>query len=256
MNFEALLTGATLLAGLIYLLDILLWVRSRPEGQQPSFFIHHARSFFPVLLFVLLLRSFVVEPFRIPSGSEKPELLVGDFIIANKFIYGLRLPVVHIKFMSFNEPKHGDVAVFLWPHDPSTYFIKRVIGLPGDQITYHHKILSINGHNMPQSFRSYAQDEDESQLDSWPVVMNQENLLGIKHDIYINPQQSADDFSIVVPPGEYFVMGDNRDNSYDSRYWGFVPERNLVGKAFRIFFSWNHDTAWHVRWHRLGKAIH
>lgn len=255
MNFELLLSIAVLVTGSITLVDQLFLVSHRRKKGlvKPAPIVEYARSFFPILLLVLLLRSFLAEPFRIPSGSEKPDLLVGDFIITNKFAYGIRLPVFHNKLIAIGEPKRGDVVVFLWPRDTSTYFIKRVVGLPGDIITYKNKVLTING--IPASQTPLGSTIDYESLEKqWPVLLQQENLLGVKHPIYIRPDQAADDFSIQVPPGNYFMMGDNRDNSYDSRYWGFVPEKDLVGKAMWIFFSWDSQHN-RVRWHRIGARI-
>lgn len=255
-NFEFYLTMAVIISGAIALADSLVFapIRRRKKIAHPSVLIEYARSFFPILLLVLLLRSFLAEPFRIPSGSEKPDLLVGDFIVANKFSYGIRLPVIHKKIISIGEPKRGDIMVFLWPKDTSIYFIKRVIGLPGDVITYKDKVLTINGQLAQQTLLGEQTDQDSAN-EKWPVLLKRENLLGVQHDIYLRPDQLATDFSVTVPPGHYFVMGDNRDNSLDSRYWGFVPEKDLIGKAIWVFFSW--DNAQHrVRWDRLGLRIH
>lgn len=256
MNFELILSIAVLVTGVIALIDLLLLAprRRKKKLANPSQIVEYARSFFPILLLVLLLRSFLAEPFRIPSGSEKPDLLIGDFIVANKFAYGVRLPVFHTKILSMGEPKRGDVVVFLWPRDPSTYFIKRVVGLPGDVITYKDKVLTINGTLAAQIQLSVSADHDHKMQAKWPVLINQENLLGIKHPIYIRPDQPAGDFSVQVPAGNYFMMGDNRDDSYDSRYWGFVPEKDLVGKAMWVFFSWDSESN-RVRWHRIGARI-
>ena len=256
MNFELLLSAVVIISGVIALLDVLIWAprRKRRNIAHPSKLIEYSRSFFPVLLLVLLLRSFLAEPFRIPSGSEKPDLLIGDFIVANKFAYGIRLPVLRHKMIAVGEPKRGDVVVFLWPRDTSIYYIKRVIGLPGDIISYKNKILSINGYPASQILLGKNTDHDHKGEARWPVLMNEENLLGIKHPIYLRPDQPADDFSVKVPEGSYFMMGDNRDNSYDSRYWGFVPEKDLVGKAMWIFFSWDSEHN-KVRWHRMGSRI-
>ncbi|MEN9916416.1 MAG: signal peptidase, partial [Pseudomonadota bacterium] len=254
-NFEFFLTTAVIISGAIALVDILVFapIRRRKNITHPSVLIEYARSFFPILLLVLLLRSFLAEPFRIPSGSEKPDLLIGDFIVANKFSYGIRLPVLHKKIMAVGEPKRGDIVVFLWPKDTSTYFIKRVIGLPGDAITYKDKVLTINGQLAPQTLIGEQSDQDANE--KWRVIRKSENLLGVQHDIYLRPDQLATDFSVYVPPGNYFVMGDNRDNSLDSRYWGFVPEKDLIGKAIWVFFSWDNEQH-RVRWHRLGMRIH
>jgi signal peptidase I len=255
-NFEFFLTTAVVISGAIALVDVLVFapIRQRKKIEHPSVLIEYARSFFPILLLVLLLRSFLAEPFRIPSGSEKPDLLIGDFIVANKFSYGIRLPVLHKKVIFIAEPKRGDIVVFLWPKDTSTYFIKRVIGLPGDVITYKDKVLTINGKLAPQTLLGEATDQDGAN-EKWPVLLKQENLLGIQHEIYLRPDQLATDFSVYVPKGHYFVMGDNRDNSLDSRYWGFVPEKDLIGKAMWVFFSWDNERH-RVRWNRLGLRIH
>lgn len=255
-NFEFFLTTAVVISGAIALVDSLIFapIRKRKKIAHPSVLIEYARSFFPILLLVLLLRSFLAEPFRIPSGSEKPDLLIGDFIVASKFSYGIRLPVLHKKIISIGEPKRGDIVVFLWPKDTSTYFIKRVIGLPGDVITYKDKVLTINGQLASQTLLGEQTDQDGAN-EKWPVLLKRENLLGIQHDIYLRPDQLATDFSVLVPPGNYFVMGDNRDNSLDSRYWGFVPEKDLIGKAIWVFFSWDNEQH-RVRWDRLGLRIH
>lgn len=255
-NFEFFLTTAVVISGTIALVDVLVFAprRQRKKNAHPSVLVEYARSFFPILLLVLLLRSFVAEPFRIPSGSEKPDLLIGDFIVANKFSYGIRLPVLHKKIISIGEPKRADIVVFLWPKDTSTYFIKRVIGLPGDVITYQDKVLRINGQLAPQTLLGEQTDQDGAN-EQWPVLLKRENLLGVQHDIYVRPDQVATDFSVTVPPGNYFVMGDNRDNSLDSRYWGFVPEKDLIGKAMWVFFSWDNEQH-RVRWDRLGMRIY
>ncbi|MFM2322479.1 MAG: signal peptidase [Pseudomonadota bacterium] len=254
-NFEFFLTTAVIVSGAIALVDVLVFAptRRRKKIQRLPVLIEYAYSFFPILLIVLLLRSFLAEPFRIPSGSEKPALLVGDFIVANKFSYGIRLPVLHKKLIALGEPKRGDIVVFLWPKDPSTYFIKRIIGLPGDVISYQNKVLTINGQLAGQISLGERSDQDSAN-DRWPVLLKQENLLGIAHEIYLRPDQLATDFSLRVPKASYFVMGDNRDNSLDSRYWGFVPEKDLIGKATWVFFSW--DSEHHrIRWNRLGMRI-
>jgi len=256
IDFELWLTVSVFISGIISLLDVLIWAPKRRQAAvtKMPLVIEYSRSFFPILLLVLVLRSFVVEPFRIPSGSEKPDLLVGDFIVANKFTYGFRLPVSHTKIIKMGEPKVGDVVVFLWPNDPSIYFIKRVVGVPGDHISYVDKVLYINGVRASQELLGETTDGDRPD-ESWPVLLKQEDLVGLKHKIYIRPDVPARDFSVTVPPGHYFMMGDNRDDSNDSRYWGFVPEENLIGKAVLIFFSWDGNN-YRVRWDRIGEAIH
>jgi signal peptidase I len=250
MNFAFWLVVLSLVSGVIYLLDVLLWARNRKPNQKPSRLIEYSRSFFPVFVVVLLLRSFLVEPFRIPSGSLEPTLLVGDFLAVNKFAYGLRLPVWEKKVVSIANPKTGEIAVFRWPPDPSYDYIKRVIGVPGDKVVYHNKVLTINGEEMKQSFVGYTTDESSGKA----VAQYKENLNGVKHDIFMRPDVAAVDFEVEVPKGQYFMMGDNRDDSADSRFWGFVSDKYLRGRAFLVWMSWNgkKDT---VRWSKIGHFI-
>ena len=233
MNFALLLVVLSLVSGIVYLLDVLLWARNRKPNQKPSRLIEYSRSFFPVFIMVLLLRSFLIEPFRIPSGSLEPTLLVGDFLAVNKFAYGFRLPVWEKKVVPIANPKTGEIAVFRWPPDPSFDYIKRVIGVPGDHVVYHNKVLTINGQEMKQSFVGYTTDESSGKA----VAKYQENLNGVQHNIFVRPDVSAVDFEVDVPKGQYFMMGDNRDNSLDSRYWGFVPDENIVGKAIFVWMN-------------------
>jgi signal peptidase I len=251
MNFALVLVILSLITGIIALLDQLFWKKHRALEQHPSKIIEVARSFFPVFFVVLLLRSFFFEPFRIPSGSLVPTLLVGDFIAVNKFAYGLRLPVIEKKIIPIASPKKGDVAIFRWPPNPEFDYIKRVIGTPGDHIIYHNKVLTINGVEMKQTFIEYTTDESSGHA----VAKYQEILNGVKHDIYIRPDAEAVDVDVTVPAGQYFMMGDNRDDSADSRFWGFVPDNHLRGKAFLVWLSWDGKTD-AVRWRRIGKIIH
>jgi signal peptidase I len=267
LNFELVLFYAVLISGVIAIFDLIFLARKRkaeyavrnknianpPEMKLPVI-IEYAWSFFPILLIVFLLRSFLYEPFRIPSGSLEPTLQVGDFVLVNKFDYGVRLPVAHHKVYPYQEPHRGDIFVFRYPPNPSVNFIKRVIGLPGDHIKYHDKVLTINGQVIPQTFQENAtrMDEDGHSQD---VLVKQENLFGVQYHIYENKNQASDNFDdIVVPEGMYFAMGDNRDDSADSRYWGFVPEKNIVGKAVLVWMSWD-NTDHKIRWHRLMTQI-
>ena len=191
----------------------------------------YARSFFPVLLVVLVLRSFLFEPFQIPSASMVPTLLVGDYILVNKYTYGLRLPVLQTKILEVGEPERGDVVVF-FPPDDKRYFIKRLIGLPGDRISYKNKQLTINGELVRQDLLAELPPLN-------PVMQIVSEQLGdVGHLIHNDKRVFRGDFSVTVEPGHYFMMGDNRDNSSDSRVWGQVPERNIVGKAVAIWMHW------------------
>lgn len=256
-DFEFFLAAATALTGIIILFDKLFFAKKRAAAhghdKLPAW-IESAYSFFPVLLLVLLFRSFVFEPFRIPSSSLEPTLLIGDFILVNKFDYGLRFPVLKTKFYQNKEPQTGEIVVFRYPNDPSKDYIKRVIGVPGDHITYHDKVLKINDKEAPQELEKFVTNQNSEGM-NWQVALKHEDLLGTKHSIYQRPDVLSPDQEVVVPPGQYFVMGDNRDDSNDSRVWGFVPEENLIGRAVIIWFSWDniHHT---IRWNRIGKSVY
>ena len=215
--------------------------------------VEYARSFFPIILIVLLLRSFLMEPFRIPSGSMMPTLLVGDFILVNKYTYGIRLPVVNKKIIDMNAPQRGDVVVFRYPKDPSLDYIKRVVGLPGDRIGYVQKQVYVNGKPVEQEAKGSYTGLGAG-LSMSGAELRIERLGGAAHDILIVPNQASIEGEVKVPAGHYFVMGDNRDNSNDSRFWGFVPEENLVGKAFMIWMSWDSANGG-VGWNRIGMHV-
>jgi len=205
-----------------------------------------------VILVVFLLRSFLVEPFKIPSGSMIPTLLIGDFILVNKYTYGIRLPVLNVKVVELDSPKRGDVMVFRYPVDPRLDYIKRVVGLPGDEVAYLNQKLSINGQPVPTVAKGEHYDDDS--LSYSPLFS--EKLGEVEHLIRVEPRRSAwygpdpkrfpmaencryspEGVVCKVPPGHYFMMGDNRDNSQDSRFWGFVPDENIVGKAFFVWMN-------------------
>jgi signal peptidase I len=264
-DFEALLTLATLVTGLVWLVDAVYFAPRRkaaapaaqpetdtqaPAKPREPLVVDYSKSFFPVILLVLLLRSFLAEPFHIPSSSMVPTLLIGDFILVNKYDYGIRLPVLHTKIIKVGEPKRGDVAVFRYPNDPSVDYIKRIIGLPGDHIVYRNKTLYINGVVMQDDALG-----PYTGLDADGAVLGREHLGSVTHEVLTVPGQYSNEGEWTVPEGEYFAMGDNRDNSSDSRYWGFVPEQNLVGRAFFIWMNWDafHDSS---LWHRVGNVIH
>jgi len=259
IDFPTLLVAATLFTGLAWLLDKLYWEPRRRQRadkllhqglpadsgevarilREPTW-IEYCKSFFPVILAVLLLRSFLVEPFRIPSGSMMPTLLVGDFILVNKYTYGIRLPVLNTKILEVGKPGRGDVVVFRYPRDPSVDYIKRVVGVPGDRINYYNKVLTINGKPVPQVPAGIYVGEG-SGVSMSGASERTEQLGDVQHKILVMPHTPGLEGEYIVPEGEYFVMGDNRDNSNDSRYWGTVPETNLVGQAFRVWMNW--DTA-------------
>ena len=250
MNFALWLFILSILCGVIYALDVAFWAKKRSATQKMPKIIEYARSFFPVFVIVLLLRSFLIEPFRIPSGSLEPTLLIGDFLAVNKFIYGFRLPIIEKKIIKVKNPKTADIVVFRWPPDPSYDYIKRVIGVPGDHITYHNKILTINGKIATQQFVRYTTDPGSDQ----PVALYRENLNGVEHDIFVRSDVPAIDFDVTVPADHYFMMGDNRDDSADSRYWGFVGDEYIRGKALVIWMSWDSKIDM-VRWNRIGRLI-
>jgi len=222
---------------------------------KPSGAVEYARSFFPVFFAVPMLRSFVVEPFRIPSGSMMPTLLVGDFILVNKFGYGLRLPVVNTKVLAVGAPERGDVVVFRYPEDPSIPYIKRIVGLPGDEIRYLDKQLLVNGQAVPREQLGVFQGVGYGTRSTGSTEYL-ENLLGVEHHILIDPNRpgALRRTEWTVPEGHFFVLGDNRDDSRDSRFWGFVPEENLVGQAFVIWMNWDWS-AGGVDFRRLGNWI-
>jgi signal peptidase I len=207
---------------------------------------------FPVILIVFLLRSFLFEPFKIPSGSMVPTLLVGDLILVNKFHYGVRLPVINTRIVANHDPKRGDVMVFRYPVDPRVDYIKRVVGIPGDEVAWLNQKLSINGQPVPTKALGDFYDEDSLRY----VPMFSEQLGTVEHRILVDPRRpsffgsepksfpmaencrySPEGVVCKVPPGHYFMMGDNRDNSQDSRFWGFVPDANIVGRAFFVWMN-------------------
>ncbi len=275
MDFSLILFVLVCTTGVIWALDRWLWAGARDRaaqtviqsggseeavrvaGREPVF-VEYARAFFPVILIVFLLRSFIVEPFRIPSGSMLPSLYVGDFILVNKFAYGIRLPVVNQKIVDVNSPKRGEVVVFRFPGDPSINYIKRVVGLPGDRVVYDGKKIYINGKLMEQiGGTPYTRGQGGEILQN--ATRATEILDAIRHDILLTDRPDYTPPEHVVPAGHYFVMGDNRDHSNDSRYWGYVPEENLVGKAFLIWFSWDAGHPWfwqNVVFERIGTTIH
>ena len=234
--------------------------------QRQPWWIEYAVSFFPVILIVFLLRSFLVEPFKIPSGSMLPTLLIGDFILVNKYTYGVRIPIINKKIVDINQPQRGDVMVFRYPENPSQDYIKRVVGTPGDTVIYRDKRLTINGVEI-KTTADGDYNYVESGLNFTAAQRLSEELGQSKHSILTqgdmptvhiggvnsfpfreNCVYNESGFTCKVPDGHYFMMGDNRDRSSDSRYWGFVPDKNIVGKAFFIWFNFE-------EFNRIGSSI-
>jgi signal peptidase I len=264
INLPLILTLAVLITGLVWLFDALVLARPRKqklaavekqfngmaresEQQKTAYeeaktvaakepmLVEYSKSFFPVLFIVFFLRSFLVEPFQIPSGSMIPTLEVGDFILVNKFAYGVRAPVLNKEMIPVGKPQRGDVMVFFPPHAPETYYIKRVIGVPGDHISYNNHQLSING--------KVIEEKLIAQLPAGAPVLRMvsEKIDGKEFTTYkhLQPSRLSVQGSWVVPSGHYFMMGDNRDNSLDSREWGMVSEDAIVGKAFAVWMHWD-----------------
>ena len=243
INFPLILVLATAFTGIVWLVDYLLF-RPRRLGRAAAagtiekfsreamlkepIIVEYSISFFPVLAIVLVLRSFLFEPFQIPTGSMIPTLAVGDFILVNKFTYGIRLPVVGTKIVDIAEPKNGEVMVFIPPHQDE-YFIKRVVGIPGDKVRYQDKTLYINGKRQTQTFVSQIPPVNPR------VLQYREKLGEVDHLIQRNSYRETSVDEWMIPEGHYFMMGDNRDQSSDSRYWGLVSEHNIVGRAVAIW---------------------
>jgi len=266
MDFATVMVALTALSGGIWAFDAILLAPKRRQAAmtandnattevgeevQTPMLVDYARSFFPIFLIVLLLRSFLVEPFRIPSGSMMPTLLIGDFILVNKYNYGIRLPVINKKVIDLGAPKRGDIVVFRYPEDPSIPFIKRIVGVPGDHIVYKHKQLMLNDEPVPQQDIGYFTGYGSGSMMTG-AIEKQEMLPGKSHDILIIPGRPTLDVDRIIPEGHYLVFGDNRDNSKDSRYWGLVPDENLIGRAFMIWMNWDGG----VDFSRLGQTLH
>ena len=251
MRFEELLVTLTAGTGVVCLANYLYQKRYAPAtvGSKQNWLIETCRSFFPVFLLVLVLRSFLFEVFRIPSGSMKPTLVEGDFILVNKFNYGVRLPVLGTKLLNLGQPKTGDIIVFR--HSDGKDLIKRVVGVAGDHIKYQDKKLYINNKLVTTEFIQPTQDGDNLTLESREYLENQ------VHNIYIYPQRNVMGRyqDVIVPPNSYFVLGDNRDNSEDGRFWGFVPDKDLLGKALLTWMSWDAENL-NIRWSRIGKSMY
>jgi len=257
IGFPMFMLLILLLTGIIWLIDYLFFQKKRTKGAAEPTAVEYAKSFFPVILVVFVIRSFIAEPFKIPSGSMMPTLLAGDYILVNKYTYGLRLPVLNTVFLDVGKPERGDVAVFHFPPNPKIDYIKRIIGEPGDRIQYQNKRLTVNGQLLAIESSANAEPVGDGVISVQHLT---EQLGDMTHDILVHDVPNRYDANsigdrflngetITVPDGSYFAMGDNRDNSSDSRVWGFVPDQNLVGKAFFIWFNFDEFS-------RIGNAIH
>jgi signal peptidase I len=273
MNFALILFVLTVVSGAVWLADRLFLARRRGADAREPVFVEYAKSFFPVLLVVFLLRSFLAEPFKIPSSSMRPTLEVGDFILVNKFVYGIRLPIVEQKIIPLGDPKHGDVVVFRYPLNPSQDFIKRVIGVGGDVVEYRDKRLTVNNIPWPQQadgtysylegLRFETLERSIERTDGDPARAHTVGANVQAQPVYpsnVRPFPGRENcdynergFKCRVPAGHYFMMGDNRDNSDDSRYWGFVPDDHIRGRAFFIWFNWDDIASFAFK--RVGSGI-
>ena len=252
-DFAAVLLIAAIATGVIWLVDRRVFAPKRTAQEAEPVVVDMARAFFPVIVVVFLIRSFWVEPFKIPSGSMKPTLLVGDFILVNKYTYGIRLPVANRKVIEIGDVKRGDVVVFRYPLDPSVDYIKRVVGIPGDKVQYRGKLLVVNDKQVPVEPAGHYTD---AELNYLRLPQFSEKLGAKAHQFLVIPSEpplnlaqvrqfphrdnceyNDDGFTCTVPPGHYFMMGDNRDQSADSRYWGFVPDDHIKGRAFLVWMN-------------------
>lgn len=261
IDFPLILLSVVLFSGVVVLIDFLFCIFNKEsflEKKKRPFVIEYARAFFPVLLLVFCIRTFLIQPYRVPTSSLAPTVLPGDFILVNQYHYGIRFPVWDKKLISIGEPKRGQIALFYYPVDHDLTFVKRVVGLPGDRISYINKTLYINGVKQPKKYiGDVTRLNDFGQLVTYQEY--QEDLNGVKHEIFERSDVPGVNFyNITVPKNEYFMMGDNRDESDDSRYWGFVPDHDLLGHALFVWLSWNNNAAhWYdsVRWNRFGNKL-
>lgn len=252
-DFAFYLTLIVVITGSVTLFAWVFKKQLTPEQGQMPWWIHHSQNFFPVLLIVWLIRSFLFQPFYVPTGSLEPTVFPGDLILASKFSYGLRDPVFNRQLIPVAKPKRGQIMVFRWPVDPHRDFVKRVIGVPGDRIQYADKKLTINGEPVNLTFLGPGVDLEKGRHRL--VEQYLEDLPGKSHRVFLNPNKHQwSTIDVIVPENSYFVMGDNRDDSGDSRQWGFVPEKNLLGRALVVWLSW--DSEHHrLRWHRIGNLL-
>lgn len=261
IDLPLVLLCLTIFTGVVALVDYFLRGRTKADKTLPLI-ADYSRSLFPVFLIVLLLRTFVAQPYRVPSGSLEPTVIPGDFILVNQYDYGLHLPVWRNQIIPVSHPKRGQIALFYWPVDSHITFVKRVIGVPGDTVSYVNKVLNINGKVMTQKFQGYDVIRQGDQRIK--MAKYEENLDGLKHGIYVCakgisncPSHGHDFYNLKIPKGYYLMMGDNRDDSDDSRDWGLVPESHFIGRAMFVWMSWDSYAPWYqkIRWSRIGTSL-
>ena len=256
-NFLNILSLLTIFTGVICLVDFMWYhIKKIPikKNSKNSVIIDYSRSFFPILLTVFIVRSLLFQPYRVPTGSLEPTIMPGDLILVNQYDYGLYLPLWNKKFINIGEPKRGQIALFRWPVNPTVTFVKRVIGLPGDHISYQNKVLYVNGKKVPQTFiKATLEIGDDGK--TWKAKEYKEDLDGVQYLILRRPNCPAQNFTeLIVPKGRYFMMGDNRDDSDDSRSWGFVPDNAFIGHALFVWMSWDSQNH-RIRWHHIGSRL-
>jgi signal peptidase I len=260
-SLPAILLMLTLMSGLMVLVDALFWKGARQRAGLPiPEVLDYAWSLFPVFFLVVLVRSFLFQPYEVPTGSLEPTVIPVEYLFVTQWNYGMHLPLWGTTLWQVGHPKRGEIALFKWPVNKKYDFVKRVVGVPGDRISYIHKTFYINGVEAKRHLIGTAYDTEPGRQPK-KVQIWEENLLGIKHNILIDPNQPAQDFkNLIVPKGEYVMIGDNRDDSDDSRYWGFVPENTFVGKVHRVLLSLDYQHRIlgffpRVRWHRIGVSV-
>lgn len=262
IDFPFLLLTFTVISGLIILADKIychyVYRNHNKETPKDPFLVDYSKAFFLILLVVFCIRSFLYEPFRVPTSSLVPTILPGDFIMTNKYAFGVKFPIWEYEFIKVGLPKRGDIVIFKTPVDNTTWLIKRVIGVPGDVITYADKKLTINNQPLEYKFLKKTEYVDE-RGNVYLMDEYQEDLFGVKHKIYdiaennLMPSSFKD---LKVPKDHYFVMGDNRDNSDDSRFWGFLPIKNIEGKALFVIVGLNPNSWFDFRWDRIGSKFY
>lgn len=264
INLPLILLCLTLFTGVVYLMSSLMAGKNKLTNKNLPVVLDYSRSLFPIFLIVFLIRSFLFQPYQVPTGSLEPTVIPGDFILVNQYEYGLHLPVWNNKFVQFSHPKRGDVALFRWPVDPRVTFVKRVIGVPGDVVSYQNKQFTINGKLVP--LKELGSETIEQFGLSYKMMKLKEMLPGQTHDIYVcakdtercpSSEESLSFKDLKVPAGYYLMIGDNRDDSDDSRDWGFVKEDAFIGKAMFVWMSWDSsaDLLHKIRWNRLGTLL-